>query len=291
MTQERMAAGDRTASERAELVGTRRWGFIGSGKMASALIHGMLRVGLAEPTTVVASDPLASARDHLAQESGIKVFEANLPVVESSDVLVLAVKPQSMAGVLDQLREVVSPRHLVVSIAAGIPIAAILDGLGQDRRIVRVMPNTPALLGEGASAFSLGPRVEDGDEAVVKAFLASVGRAVRVPEAMLDAVTGLSGSGPAFVYLMIEALSDGGVRGGLPREIATMLAAQTVLGAARMVLETGLHPGVLKDQVASPGGTTIAGLQVLERGGLRGLLIDAVEAATRRSAGLSGALG
>ena len=223
----------------------------------------------------------------LAADTGIHVYEANLPVVERSDVLVLAVKPQTMPQVLAQLRPLVGPRHLVVSIAAGISIAALLEGLGPERRIVRVMPNTPALLGEGASAYALGPGVPAADEAAVKAFLGSVGRAVRVPETMLDAVTGLSGSGPAFVYLMIEALSDGGVRVGLPRDIATMLAAQTVLGGARMVLETGLHPGVLKDQVTSPGGTTIAGLHALERGGVRGALIDAVEAATRRSAELA----
>ena len=252
-----------------EPTGTRQWGFIGSGKMATALIRGMLRSGVAGTATIAASDPLESAPRGLAADTGIRVYEANLSVVERSDVLVLAVKPQTMPQVLAQLRPLVGPRHLVVSIAAGISIAALLEGLGPERRIVRVMPNTPALLGEGASAYALGPGVVAADEAVVKAFLGSVGRAVRVPETMLDAVTGLSGSGPAFVYLMIEALSDGGVRVGLPRDIATMLAAQTVLGGARMVLETGLHPGVLKDQVASPGGTTIAGLHALERGGVR----------------------
>ncbi len=148
------------------------------------------------------------------------------------------------------------------------------------------MPNTPALVGEGAAGYCLGPNASESDERVVQACLDSVGRAFRVPESLLDAVTGLSGSGPAFVYAMIEALSDGGVRVGLPREIATALAAQTVLGAARMVLETGLHPGVLKDQVTSPGGTTIAGLHALERGALRAALMDAVEAASRRSAEL-----
>ena len=153
------------------------------------------------------------------------------------------------------------------------------------------MPNTPALVGEGASAYAMGPRTVAEDEAVVKGCLESVGRAVRVPESLLDAVTGLSGSGPAFVYLMIEALSDGGVRVGLPRDVATLLAAQTVLGAAKTVLETGLHTGVLKDQVASPGGTTIAGLHELERGGVRGALIDAVEAAARRSAELAALAG
>jgi pyrroline-5-carboxylate reductase len=256
--------------------------------MATALIRGMLGAGLAEAGDIVASDPAAAARTSLAAETGITVFEANLPVVERSEALVLAVKPQTMAQVLAELRPAVTAGQLVISIAAGIPTATLAAGLGADRRIVRVMPNTPALLGAGASAYTLGPGVSASDEVAVRAFLESVGRAVRVPESMLDAVTGLSGSGPAFVYLMIEALSDGGVRVGLPRETATMLAAQTVLGAARMVLETGLHPGVLKDQVTSPGGTTIAGLHALERGGVRGALIDAVEAATRRSAELAG---
>jgi pyrroline-5-carboxylate reductase len=267
----------------------RRWGFLGAGKMATALIRGMLRAGLAEVEGVAASDPLAQARLALAAETGIAVFEANPPVVERSDVLVLAVKPQAMSQLLTEIRPLIGPGHLVVSIAAGISISTLSAGLGGDRRLVRVMPNTPALLGEGASAYALGPSALAEDADVVRAFLDSVGRAVQVPESMLDAVTGLSGSGPAFVYLMIEALSDGGVRMGLPREIATTLAAQTVLGAARMVLETGLHPGVLKDQVTSPGGTTIAGLHALERGGVRGALIDAVESASLRSAELSGA--
>ena len=203
----------------------------------------------------------------LESETGVTVYDSNLPVVEHSDVVVLAVKPQSMRQVLEELRPIVTPEHLVISVAAGITIASIAQGLLPGVRVVRVMPNTPALIGEGASAYSLGPGVGPDDERVVKSFLDSVGQTVGVAETLLDAVTGLSGSGPAFVYLMIEALSDGGVRAGLPRDVATLLAAQTVLGAARMVRDTGLHPGVLKDQVASPGGTTIAGLHALERAG------------------------
>jgi pyrroline-5-carboxylate reductase len=264
-----------------------RWGFIGSGKMATALIRGMLRAGRATPESVFASDPLESARTALAAETGVTVFESNVRVAHKSDVLVLAVKPQSMPHVLEHLRHVVTPEHLVVSIAAGVSLATLTAGLGADRRLARVMSNTPALVGQGASAFCLGPHARPEDEATVRGCLESVGLALAVPEGLLDAVTGLSGSGPAFVYTMIEALSDGGVRVGLPRDAATALAAQTVLGAAQMVLETGLHTGVLKDQVASPGGTTIAGLHALERGGIRAALIDAVEAATRRSAELA----
>lgn len=257
--------------------------------MASALVRGMIGAGVASPGHIMASDPLAACREELTRATGVESTTSNRVVVERSDIVVLAIKPQSMSEALEELKPVVGTNHLIISIAAGVAIETMRQALGADRRIVRVMPNTPALLGEGASAFAMGPNTTQDDEAIVAALLESVGRAVRVPESQLDAVTGLSGSGPAFVYLMIEALSDGGVRAGLPRDVATTLAAQTVLGGARMVLETGLHPGTLKDQVASPGGTTIAGLHALERAGVRGALIDAVEAAARRSAELAAA--
>jgi len=263
-----------------------RWGFIGAGKMATALIRGMLRVGT-PPEAISASDPDPAARAALVAESGICTHGSNVEVAACSDVLVLAVKPQTMADVLARLRPAVRPGHLVVSVAAGVSLATLAHGLGGDRRIARAMPNTPALVGEGAAGYCLGPSTLDHDDATVRECLESVGRAFRVPEDLLDAVTGLSGSGPAFVYIIIEALSDGGVRAGLPREIATALAAQTVLGSAKMVLETGLHPGALKDQVTSPAGTTIAGVHALERAGIRAALMDAVEAASRRSAELA----
>ncbi len=269
----------------------KNWGFIGAGKMATALVQGMLRARVARDDTIVASDPVEAARTSLQAESGIAVFESNLDVVKQSEVVVLAVKPQSMSHVLEELRRAITPEHLVISIAAGITIESIVSGLGQHTRVVRVMPNTPALIGEGISAFALGKGARPEDAALVEDLLGAVGQSVKVTESMLDAVTGLSGSGPAFVYLMIEALSDGGVRAGLPRETASLLAAQTVLGAARMVLETGEHPAALKDQVASPGGTTIAGLHELEKGGVRAALIDAVVAATRRSAELAALAG
>lgn len=266
---------------------TPHWGFIGAGKMATALIRGMLRAGTATPLTISASDALETARAALACETGVILRSTNLEVVRESDVIVLAVKPQSMAAVLEELRPAVTNQHLVISIAAGVSLGTIAASLGDDRRLARVMPNTPALVGSGAAGYCLGPHARPEDETVVRSCLTSVGLAFRVPEPQLDAVTGLSGSGPAFVYVIIEALSDGGVKAGLPRDVATALAAQTVLGAARMVLESGHHPGILKDDVTSPGGTTIAGLHALERGGLRAALIDAVEAATARSSELA----
>lgn len=255
--------------------------------MATALALGMIRAGIAEPGAILASDPSPSAREAFREQTGAEVSASNLEVARRCGVLVLAVKPQGVPEVLAEVHPEIGADHLVVSIAAGVALETIGSGLGPECRLARVMPNTPALIGQGAAGYCLGPNAVAGDETMVRALLDSVGRAHRVPESLLDAVTGLSGSGPAFVYIMIEALADGGVRVGLPRDVAVSLAAQTVLGAAAMVVETGLHPGVLKDQVASPGGTTIAGLHALERGAVRAALIDAVEAAARRSAELA----
>ncbi len=263
-----------------------RWGFVGAGKMAMALIQGMIRSGIAPSGSILAFDPVPMAVE-AARAAGVRVVSSNREVAEGADVLVLAVKPQAMPGVLAELQPAVSTDHLVISVAAGVPLATLSAGLGPEPRLARVMPNTPALVGEGAAGFCLGANASAEDEALVRSCLTAVGRAFRVPESLLDAVTGLSGSGPAFVYVMIEAMSDGGVRAGLARDVATALAAQTVLGAAKMVLETGLHPGVLKDQVTSPGGTTIAGIHALERGGFRASVIDAVDAAAKRSAELA----
>lgn len=271
-----------------------RIGMIGAGQMARALAAGFVRAGLLKPTQIVASDPIAAARQAFAEQvPGAKLVDSNAAVADAADVLFLAVKPQQMAGVLAELRERIAARHLIVSIAAGVRVERIAEGLAgssgkESLRIVRVMPNTPCLVGESASAYCAGPHATDADLKLVGELMASVGKAFQVEEKHLDAVTGLSGSGPAFVYVLIEALSDGGVRMGLPRELASALAAQTVLGAAQMVLATGEHPAVLKDRVASPGGTTIAGLQALESAGFRSALIDAVEAATKRSLELAG---
>ncbi len=260
-----------------------RVGFLGAGRMASALWRGWIAAGLTTAERVLAADPLAAAREAFSGGGPLRAVGDNREVVSHADLLVLAVKPQSMKALMEEIRPHTTDRHLIVSIAAGVSLRQLAEGLGPRRRLVRVMPNTPCLVGASASAYTPGEAATADDAALVERLLRAVGVAFRVPESMLDAVTGLSGSGPAFVYLMIEALSDGGVRVGLPREAATALAAQTVLGAAKMVLETGAHPGVLKDQVASPGGTTIAGLHALERGGVRGAIMDAVEAATRRA--------
>jgi pyrroline-5-carboxylate reductase len=260
-----------------------RIGFLGAGRMATALARGWINAGLTGAGRVLASDPLPQARQAFVQETGAGATEFNGEVIAQSDLLVLAVKPQTMNELLEEMRPAVSERHLIVSVAAGVTLRQLTEGLGTGRRLVRVMPNTPCLVGASAAGFAVGDGATTADAALTERLLNAVGRAFALPEQLLDAVTGLSSSGPAFVYVMIEALSDGGVRMGLPREVATALAAQTVYGSAKMVLETGQHPAVLKDMVASPGGTTIAGLHALERGGLRAALMDAVEAATRRS--------
>lgn len=259
-----------------------RIGFLGAGKMATALACGWIKAGLVTAESISAADPVAAAREAFQKETGAGCVETNVAVLAKSDILVLAVKPQNMAAVLEEIRGQISGRHLVVSIAAGVTLDQLAAGLGKDCRLVRVMPNTPCLVGASASAYAAAPTAREDDVRVVDRLLNAVGRAFPLPEKSLDAVTGLSGSGPAYVAVIIEALSDGGVRMGLPRDVATMLAMQTVYGSAKMLLDTGLPASALKEMVASPGGTTIAGLHALERGGLRAALIDAVEAATRR---------
>jgi pyrroline-5-carboxylate reductase len=263
-----------------------RIGFLGAGRMATALARGWLRAGLVAPDRALASDPVTSARQAFLAETGLPAIENNRDVVTGSNLLILAVKPQSMAGLTSEIRPLLTGQHLVVSIAAGITLQQLAKGLNTER-LIRVMPNTPCLVGASASGYAAGSGATAEDLALVDGLLNAVGRGFCLPERLLDAVTGLSGSGPAFVYVIIEALSDGGVRMGLPRDVATSLAAQTVLGSAKMVLETGQHPASLKDMVASPGGTTIAGLQALERGNLRAALIDAVQAATLRATELA----
>jgi pyrroline-5-carboxylate reductase len=260
-----------------------RIAFVGAGQMATALGAGFVRAGLVAPGDLTAADPVETARRRFSEATGAAALADNLEAVRSADVVFLAVKPQQIDAAAGQLAGNLPGEALVVSIAAGVRLAALAGRLGGAVRLVRVMPNTPCLVGQGACGYSLGPMATEEDARLVERLLGAMGAAYRVDETLLDAVTGLSGSGPAFVYVIIEALSDGGVRAGLPRDVATALAARTVLGAAQMVLSTGEHPGVLKDRVTSPGGTTIAGLKALEAGGLRAALISAVEAAALRS--------
>lgn len=271
----------------AESSSTKRIGFLGAGQMASALAKGFLDSGIVTPENLIASDPFEPARQKFAELTGAKTTDDNQQLISSSEVLFLAVKPQVISDVLKPLKPLITPDHLIVSIAAGITLNTYQELLGKETRLIRVMPNTPCQVGAGACGFALGGNATNEDAALTEKLLSTVGLALQVPEHMLDAVTGLSGSGPAYVFEMIEALSDGGVLMGLPRNTATQLAAQTLLGAAKMVLETGLHPGQLKDAVTSPGGTTITGLHTLEQGQLRATLINAVKSATQRSTELS----
>ncbi len=258
-------------------------GFLGTGNMAEALIKGLLAVGAVEPGQVHGSEPRRERCDEMAKRYGIHVTTHNLDVVRHAEIVVLSVKPQILPAVLDEVAAHLKPQVLIISIAAGMPIAAIEARLPQGTRVVRTMPNTPALVGAGATAISGGAHAREDDLEVAKKIFEAVGKAVILDEEQLDAVTGLSGSGPAYVFLIIEALSDAGVKMGLSRYNALALAAQTVLGSAKLLLETNEHPGRLKDMVTSPGGTAIAGIATLEAGGLRTTLINAVEAATRRS--------
>jgi pyrroline-5-carboxylate reductase len=258
-------------------------GFIGAGKMASALAKGFLKAGLVREDQIIASDVSETARLAFAAGTAVRTTASNADVARFAEVLVLAVKPDQVGAVLAEMGDFIEPRHLLISIAAGVTLAKLSSFLASGQRVIRVMPNTPALVGCSATAFALGESATAGDGDLAQRLFSAVGLAVCVKENLLDAVTGLSGSGPAYVYMMIEALSDGGVAAGLPRDIATRLAAQTLLGSARMALDTGLHAGALKDMVASPGGTTIEGIHELEKGHFRGTVMSAVRAAADKS--------
>ncbi len=257
--------------------------FIGSGNMAEALVRGLIRAGSAEAGDIATTDTRDEQLERFRTSFGVRVSKDNHAAAKEAEVIILSVKPQTMNKALDQIASAIDPQKLVISIAAGVPIAAIEHKLGRGARIVRAMPNTPALVGAGATAIASGEHATEDDMAIAKALFDAVGVTVTVEEGLIDAVTGLSGSGPAYLFLIIEALSDAGVKVGLPRHTAQKLAAQTVLGSARLQIETGTHPGQLKDQVTSPGGTAIAGLHTLEAGGLRTTLINAVETATNRA--------
>jgi pyrroline-5-carboxylate reductase len=264
----------------------RKIGFLGGGAMAGALINGLLHSKSVDTAQIRVTDVKASRLAELASQHGIESSADNAALVRWADVVVIAVKPQIVDRVLPVVGEHLAPGAVVISIAAGVSIEIFEQALPAGARVVRSMPNTAAIALAGATAISAGTHADEGDMNVARALFEAVGRCVVLDEALLDAVTGLSGSGPAYVMLMIEALADGGVKVGLGRDVALLLAAQTVYGAAKLQLDTGEHPGRLKDMVTSPGGTAIAGLHTLESGGLRRTLIDAVEAASNRSAEL-----
>lgn len=270
---------------------TKRLGFLGAGNMSGALIKGLLHAKVLPPERILASDVKSERLEQLHKTHGIRTTTDNHALLRECDVVVLAVKPQAIDKVLAEVGGDVRPDQLLVSVAAGVPIDALEARLPAGSRVVRSMPNTPATVQAGATAISGGAHAREDDLRVARELFEAVGRVVVLDESLLDAVTGLSGSGPAYVMLIIEALADGGVKVGLHRDTALLLAAQTVFGSALLLLETGEHPGRLKDMVTSPGGTAIAGIHTLESGALRKTLIDAVETATKRAAELGAEMG
>lgn len=257
--------------------------FLGAGNMAGALVKGLVAAGASAPADIVCTDVRRERLDELEKKHGVRTSKDNVESARGADVIVLSTKPQVFDRLLPDVAKGVRPEALVVSIAAGVSIASIEARLPPGTRVVRTMPNTPCLVDAGATAIAAGTHASDEDVALARRIFDSVGVTVVLDETLLDAVTGLSGSGPAYIFLIIEALADAGVKVGLHRDSAQLLAAQTVLGSAKLLLETGEHPGRLKDMVTSPGGTAIAGLHTLEAGGLRTTLINAVETATARS--------
>ena len=268
----------------------RKIGMIGAGNMASALVRGLLSSKSVSADQIRCSDVRADQLATLEKTYGITTTTSNTELLAWANVVVLAVKPQVVAHVLEQVAGEFSSDTLVISLAAGVPLRSLESLLPDGARVLRAMPNTPAIALAGATGVAPGSRATPDDVAFTKALFDAVGRTVVLDESLMDAVTGLSGSGPAYIMMVIDALADGGVKVGLHRETALLLAAQTVYGSAKLLLETGEHPGRLKDMVTSPGGTTIAGVHTLESGGLRRTLIDAVEVATRRSTELGHAM-
>jgi pyrroline-5-carboxylate reductase len=257
---------------------------LGSGNMGEALIGGLISSGSARPEDIICTDIREERLEEMRTRYGVRTSTRNLEAVAGADVLIYAVKPQLMAEVLKETAELLDMSKLIISIAAGVPLRAIGSLLNKELRLIRVMPNIAALVKESASAIAAGKHASKEDIELAMVIFNSVGRAVFLREnALMDAITGLSGSGPAYIFIIVDALADAGVKVGLSRKDSQYLAAQTVLGAAKMLMETGEHPSQLKDRVTSPGGTAIAGLHTLEKGGLRTTLINAVEAATQRS--------
>ncbi len=261
--------------------------FVGAGNMGTAIARELLARGVLLPDRLLLSDVRREHVEALAAELGCGVADSNRDAVARADILLLAVKPQNLLQVLEEVSEASRASQLVVSIAAGVSTAALEAGLPAGTPVIRVMPNLPCLVGEAMSVYAGGQAAGPEHLELARTLLTAVGRAAEAEEKLLDAVTGLSGSGPGFAFILIEALADGGVKMGLPRSLALELAAQTLLGSAKMVLESGMHPGALKDMVCSPGGTTIAGVAAMEESGVRAGLMRAVEAAARRSAELA----
>jgi len=257
-------------------------GFIGGGKMGNVLISGILSHNLMPADKITVSDVAKDRLEDIKKTYGVRGTADNKKIVKDADIVILAVKPQIMAAVLKEIARAINKSKLIISIAAGISTQYIEGLLKKEARVIRVMPNTPALIGEGAAAITSGSHATDEDFAITRYIFEAVGITVSVTEDLMDAVTGLSGSGPAYGFVIIDALADAGVNMGLSRDIALKLAAQTLLGAAKLCLKGDKHPAELRDMVTSPGGTTIAGLKALEEGKLRATLIAAVEAATLR---------
>jgi pyrroline-5-carboxylate reductase len=260
-----------------------RLAIIGGGKMGEALVAGLTHSGWCDPVDIVVSEIHAARREHLTKAYGVTVTDDSVEAIRGAESILLAVKPQDMEVVLDLIGPTVEASQLVMTIAAGITIARLESHLRGDVPVVRVMPNTPALLREGAAAIAAGTHATDAHMARADEILQAVGRVVHLPEKYLDAVTGVSGTGPAYVFFLAESLIEAAVGVGLPRDVATELTVQTLLGSARMLRETGRHPVELREEVTSPGGTTVAAMRVLERAGVKSAFLDAVRAATERS--------
>jgi pyrroline-5-carboxylate reductase len=266
------------------MLNNKKIGIIGTGNMGEALVSGLIGSGSSKPKHITCTDVREAKLKEIQEKYGVQTTTNNLEAVADSDILIYAVKPQIMAAVLNETAEKLDMSKLIISIAAGVPMEAIESCLNKKLRLIRVMPNIAAAVKEAATAVAAGKNATEEDIKMAMAIFDSIGKTVFIPENyLMDAITGLSGSGPAYIFLIVEAMADAGVKVGLSRQEALFLSAQTVLGAAKMLMETQEHPGQLRDRVTSPGGTAIAGLATLEKGGLRTTLINAVEVATNRS--------
>ncbi|WLR51339.1 pyrroline-5-carboxylate reductase [Bacillus tianshenii] len=265
----------------------KRIGFIGCGNMAQAIIKGMVEAKVAAPEDIMASAMSEETLHHVQESLNIQVTKRNSEVAEYSDILFLAVKPNQYASIIAEIEALIKETTIIVTIAAGIDLKFMEQTFGRKIKAIRTMPNTPSLVGEGMSAICANEYVTDDDLKAVLKLFESFGKAEVIDESLMDAIPAISGSSPAYVYMFIESLADGGVKQGIPREQAYKLAAQAVLGAAKMVLETDLHPGALKDQVCSPGGATIEAVTALEKNNFRGSILSAMESCTKKAKGLS----